>query len=194
MSIADADRIAKMVPFELKMTIDKALDRNPKLKAEYENNPDVKNVIDVARRLEGMARHASTHAAGVVIADAPITDYVPLQKNPKDESVMTQYTMKKLESMGLLKMDFLGLRTLTVIRDAVRMIEENHGVKLDIERLDLNDKKVYELMSSGNTLGTVSYTHLDVYKRQIDACGSPSGSVNSASSTIYSCSATALRR
>ena len=120
MSIADADKWAKMVPFELKMTIDKALDRNPKLKAEYENNPDAKQVIDVARRLEGMARHASTHAAGVVIADAPITDYVPLQKNPKDESVMTQYTMKKLESMGLLKMDFLGLRTLTVIRDAVR--------------------------------------------------------------------------
>ena len=156
-SIADADRIAKMVPFELKMTIDKALDRNPKLKAEYENNPDAKQVIDVARRLEGMARHASTHAAGVVIADAPITDYVPLQKNPKDESVMTQYTMKKLESMGLLKMDFLGLRTLTVIRDAVRMIEENHGVELDIDQLNLNDKKVYELMSSGDTLGIFQF-------------------------------------
>lgn len=153
MSVADADKLAKMVPFELKMTIDKALGRNPKLKAEYENNPDAKQVIDIARRLEGMARHASTHAAGVVIADAPITDYVPLQKNPKDESVMTQYTMKKLESMGLLKMDFLGLRTLTVIRDAVAMIKENHGIELDIDRLDLNDKKVYELISSGDTLG-----------------------------------------
>ncbi|MEG0702900.1 MAG: DNA polymerase III subunit alpha, partial [Christensenella sp.] len=153
MGIADADKLAKMIPFELKMTIDKALERNPKLKAEYDNNPDAKQVIDVARRLEGMARHASTHAAGVVIADAPITDYVPLQKNPKDESVMTQYTMKKLESMGLLKMDFLGLRTLTVIRDAVAMIEENHGIKLDIDNLDLDDKKVYELISSGDTLG-----------------------------------------
>ncbi|MEG1753999.1 MAG: DNA polymerase III subunit alpha, partial [Christensenella sp.] len=153
MGIADADKLAKMIPFELKMTIDKALERNPKLKAEYDNNPDAKQVIDVARRLEGMARHASTHAAGVVIADAPITDYVPLQKNPKDESVMTQYTMKKLESMGLLKMDFLGLRTLTVIRDAVAMIEENHGIMLVIDNLDLDDKKVYELISSGDTLG-----------------------------------------
>lgn len=157
MSVADADKLAKMVPFELKMTIDKAIERNPKLKAEYENNPDAKQVIDVARRLEGMARHASTHAAGVVIADAPITDYVPLQKNPKDESVMTQYTMKKLESMGLLKMDFLGLRTLTVIRDAVRMVKENHGVELDIDKLDLNDQKVYRLIASGDTLGIFQF-------------------------------------
>ncbi len=157
MSVADADKLAKMVPFELKMTIDKALERNPKLKTEYENNPDAKQVIDIARRLEGMARHASTHAAGVVIADAPITDYVPLQKNPKDESVMTQYTMKKLESMGLLKMDFLGLRTLTVIRDAVAMVRENYGVALDIDKLDLDDQEVYKLIASGETLGIFQF-------------------------------------
>lgn len=152
-SIADADKWAKMVPFELKMTIDKALDQNARLKAEYDNNPDAKKVIDIARKLEGMPRHASTHAAGVVIADAPITDYVPLQKNPKDENVMTQYTMKKLESMGLLKMDFLGLRTLTVLRDAVQMISENHGIDIEIDRIDFNDKEVYDLISSGETLG-----------------------------------------
>ena len=105
------------------------------------------------RQLEVMPRHASTHAAGVVIADAPITDYVPLQKNPKDENVMTQYTMKKLESMGLLKMDFLGLRTLTVLRDAVQMISENHGIDIEIDRIDFNDKEVYDLISSGETLG-----------------------------------------
>ncbi|WP_066644773.1 DNA polymerase III subunit alpha [Christensenella timonensis] len=153
MSIADADKIAKMVPFELKMTIDKAMERNPKLQAEYQNNPEAKQVIDVARKLEGMPRHASTHAAGVVIADAPITDYVPLQKNPKDESVMTQYTMKKLESLGLLKMDFLGLRTLTVIRDALAMIKKNHGVDIDIDNIDLKDQRVYELISAGETDG-----------------------------------------
>ncbi|MEG1393438.1 MAG: DNA polymerase III subunit alpha [Christensenellaceae bacterium] len=153
MSIADADKLAKMVPFELKMTIDKALLDNERLKAEYDNNPQAKQLLDLARKLEGMPRHASTHAAGVVICDAPITDYVPLQKNPKDESIMTQYTMKKLESLGLLKMDFLGLRTLTVIRDAVQMIEQNHGIKIDIDHIDLEDASVYELICSGDTEG-----------------------------------------
>ncbi len=156
-SIADADKWAKMVPFELKMTIDKALAQNERLKTEYETNPDAKKVIDVARKLEGMPRHASTHAAGVVISDKPITEYVPLQKNPKDESVMTQYTMKKLESLGLLKMDFLGLRTLTVIRDAAAMVRENHGIDLDIDGLALDDPKVYELIASGDTLGIFQF-------------------------------------
>ncbi len=152
-SVAEADRVAKMVPFELKMTIDKALERNEKLKAEYHNNESIREVIDISRKLEGMPRHASTHAAGVVISRLPITEYVPLQKNTKDESVMTQFPMKQLEDLGLLKMDFLGLRTLTVIRDAVAMAEENHGVKIDIDALDIDDQEVYKLIASGDTEG-----------------------------------------
>ncbi len=152
-SIAEADKLAKMVPFELKMTIDKALAGNERLRLEYENNEEAKRILDIARTLEGMPRHASTHAAGVVISDLPITEYVPLQRNPKDDSIMTQYTMNKLESLGLLKMDFLGLRTLTVIRDAVQMALLNHGVVVDLDALDYDDPKVYALIASGETDG-----------------------------------------
>ncbi len=153
MSVAEADRLAKMIPFELKMTIDRAMERNEKLRAEYQNNDLVHRVIDISRRLEGMPRHASTHAAGVVISQNPITEYAPLQKNSKDESVMTQYPMKQLEDLGLLKMDFLGLRTLTVIRDAVNMAEQNHGVRIDIDAIDMEDASVYALIASGETEG-----------------------------------------
>ncbi len=152
-SVQEADRIAKMVPFELKMTIDKALMGNPRLRQEYENNENAKKIIDIAKRLEGMPRHASTHAAGVVIAPDEITGYVPLQKNTKEEGVMTQYTMKKLESIGLLKMDFLGLRTLTVIRDAVEMAKEQGGANIDIDNIDLDDQDVYAMISAGDTDG-----------------------------------------
>jgi DNA polymerase-3 subunit alpha len=152
-SVAEADRVAKMVPFELKMTIDKALERNEKLRNEYQNNADMREVIDISKKLEGMPRHASTHAAGVVISRLPITEYVPLQKNTKDESVMTQYPMKQLEELGLLKMDFLGLRTLTVIRDAVNMIQRNHGVEIDIDHLDIDDQDGIRLIASGETEG-----------------------------------------
>jgi len=153
MPIAEADRIAKLIPFELKMTIDRALEQNPKLKDEYHKNQQVKDLLDVSRRLEGMPRHASTHAAGVVISRDAITEYVPLQKNPKDESVMTQYPMKKLEDLGLLKMDFLGLRTLTVIRDAVSMAEQNHSVTINIDQLPLDDQSVYAMICAGQTEG-----------------------------------------
>lgn len=151
--VSEGDRIAKMIPFELKMTIDRALTQNPKLKEEYEKNPQIRNLLDVSKRLEGMPRHASTHAAGVVISRDPITEYVPLQKNPKDESVMTQYPMKKLEDLGLLKMDFLGLRTLTVIRDAVIMAKQNHGVEIDIDNIPLDDQDVYAMVAAGQTEG-----------------------------------------
>ena len=151
--IAEADKLAKMVPFELKMTIDRALEINPRLKMEYDNNENARKVIDIARRLEGMPRHASTHAAGVVIADGPIMNYVPLQLNPKDEGVVTQYTMGKLESMGLLKMDFLGLRTLTVIRDTVEMAAARTGKMLDIDHIDITDQKVYAMIAQGDTDG-----------------------------------------
>ncbi len=153
MSVAEADRIAKMVPFELKMTIDKAMERNEKLRQEYQQNEQVRQVIDISKQLEGMPRHASTHAAGVVISQNPITEYVPLQKNNKDDSITTQYPMKELEDLGLLKMDFLGLRTLTVIRDAVEMVLQNHGKTIDIDAIDIDDQEVYALIASGETEG-----------------------------------------
>jgi len=152
-SVQEADRIAKMVPFELKMTIDKALAGNARLRQEYEANEDAKKIIDIAKRLEGMPRHASTHAAGVVIAMDDITNYVPLQTNTREEGVMTQYTMKKLENIGLLKMDFLGLRTLTVIRDAVEMAKTEEGAQIDIDSIDLADPDVYAMISAGDTDG-----------------------------------------
>ena len=151
--LSDADRIAKMIPFAIKMTIERALEQNPKLKAEYETNPQTKKLIDTAMKLEGIPRHASTHAAGVVISKLPITEYVPLAINPRDGSVITQLPMNTLESLGLLKMDFLGLRNLTVIKNAVRMIEENRGIKVDINSLGYDDPKVFDLISSGDTDG-----------------------------------------
>ncbi len=153
MSVAEADRIAKMVPFELKMTIERALASNEKLRSEYEHNDLARRVIDMAKKLEGMPRNASTHAAGVLISKEPVTEYVPLQRNTKDQSVMTQYSMKKLEDLGLLKMDFLGLRTLTVIRDAVAMAEQNHGVRIDMDAVDLDDQDVYRMIAAGDTEG-----------------------------------------
>ena len=145
------DRIAKEIPFALGMTIDKALETNPKLRELYEHDIETKEIIDVSKRIEGMLRHASTHAAGVVISKNPIDQYVPLYKH--QESITTQFTMTTLEELGLLKMDFLGLRTLTVIRDALDLIEKNHGKKIDFSKMEYDDRKVYELLSSGNTLG-----------------------------------------
>ncbi|MEI6100818.1 MAG: DNA polymerase III subunit alpha [Eubacteriales bacterium] len=156
-SVQDADRIAKMVPFALGMTIDKAMAGNFKLKQEYENNETAKKIIDIAKRLEGMPRHASTHAAGVVIAMDEITNYVPLQKNTKDEGVMTQYSMKKLESIGLLKMDFLGLRTLTVIRDTLEAVRRERGIEIDIDRIPLDDREVYTMFGAGDTDGVFQF-------------------------------------
>ncbi|MDU3828327.1 MAG: DNA polymerase III subunit alpha, partial [Peptostreptococcus sp.] len=150
------DAVAKEIPFELNMTIDKAFDKNPTLTEMYESDQDVKEVIDISRKLEGMVRHASTHATGVVISKRPVHDYVPLYRN--QDSITTQFTMTTLEELGLLKMDFLGLRTLTVIRDALDLIEINredrgYTEKIDFSKMDYDDPKVYELLSSGNTLG-----------------------------------------
>jgi DNA polymerase-3 subunit alpha len=147
----DVDLIAKMIPFQLGMNIDKALELNPELKLKYEDEERTKELIDTARLLEGMPRHASTHAAGVVISKDPITEYVPLQKN--DDSVTTQFTMGLLEELGLLKMDFLGLRTLTVIRDAVNLIYKDHGLRIDMEKIDMEDAEVYKMIGSGKTSG-----------------------------------------
>lgn len=147
----DVDRIAKMVPMEIGMTIEKALERNPELKALYQEDNDARELIDMAKKLEGLPRHASTHAAGVVISKEPITEYVPLQKN--DDSITTQFPMGTLEELGLLKMDFLGLRNLTVIRDTLEMIEEEQGRKIDIHSIPLDDPAVYEMISQGDTDG-----------------------------------------
>jgi len=152
-SVQESDRIAKMIPFELKMTIQKALAQSARLRAEYENDERVREWLNMAMKLEGMPRHSSTHAAGVVISKEPITKYVPLSRNQKDESITTQYTMNTLESLGLLKMDFLGLRTLTVIRDALALVKDMHGREIDINHLDLNDPKVYGMIGAGDTDG-----------------------------------------
>ena len=145
------DNIAKEIPFALGMTIDKALDTNPNLRKLYEEDGETKEIIDVSRKIEGMLRHASTHAAGVVISKKPIDEYVPLYNH--QDAITTQFTMTTLEELGLLKMDFLGLRTLTVIRDALDLIEKNHNVKINFLTMEYDDPKVYELLASGNTLG-----------------------------------------
>lgn len=150
-SYGETDAIAKAIPFDLKMTIDKALELNPDLKNMYETNPTVAKVLDMSRALEGMPRHASTHAAGVVISKKSINEYVPLYLAEK--GVSTQFPMTTIEELGLLKMDFLGLRNLTVIRDALEMIKENHGVDIDFSRMSYDDPAVYELIASGNTQG-----------------------------------------
>ena len=148
---ADADRISKMIPSELNMTIDKALVMNPELKNEYENDEDTRKLIDMSRKLEGLPRHASTHAAGVVICGKPVVDYVPLYMSDKGAS--TQFTMTTLEELGILKMDFLGLRTLTVVENAVKEIKRNYGIDVDIDNIGDDDPEVYELISQGKTEG-----------------------------------------
>ncbi|HHX59306.1 MAG TPA: DNA polymerase III subunit alpha [Epulopiscium sp.] len=151
MPYADVDAIAKMIPLELKITIKKALTMNSELKQLYDTNPDVKYLIDMSMRLEGLPRHASTHAAGVVISKKPVVEYVPLNSN--DGVITTQFTMTTLEELGLLKMDFLGLRTLTVIQNALDLIEINHNICIDIDKIPLDDQDVFKLISSSNTEG-----------------------------------------
>ncbi|MHB1315903.1 MAG: DNA polymerase III subunit alpha [Christensenellales bacterium] len=147
----DVDKIAKMIPMELKMTLDKALKISPQFRESYESRTEVKRLVDVAIKLEGMPRHASTHAAGVVISRLPITEYVPLQKN--DEAVTTQFSMGILEQLGLLKMDFLGLRTLTVIQDTIKLVKEKHNVTVDFGNMEMDDPNIYAMLGEGDTDG-----------------------------------------
>lgn len=149
---AEVDRVAKLVPFDLKMTIQKAIDISSELHALYENEPKIKELLDTSMALEGLPRHASTHAAGVVITSEPIVNYVPLQLNA-DNFITTQFTKDTVENLGLLKMDFLGLRNLTVIENAVNIIKKTRGIDIDIDNIDYNSREVYELISSGNTDG-----------------------------------------
>jgi DNA polymerase-3 subunit alpha len=155
-SYADADRVAKAVPPALDMTLAKALEESPALKEMVEKDERIKELIAVARRLEGMTRHASVHAAGVVIAPRPLTEFVPLYKSPKDE-IVTQWAMKEVERVGLLKMDFLGLSTLTLIRDALDEIKRTDGVDLDIDAIPLDDAKTYKLFCDGQTYGVFQF-------------------------------------
>ena len=156
MSYADVDRIAKQIPAALDMTLDKALEENPILKEMAAKDPKVKEVLDIGRRLEGMSRHASVHAAGVVIAPGPITDYAPLYKGQRDE-ITTQWNMKEVERVGLLKMDFLGLSTLTLIDDALKEIKRTEGVVLDIDQVPLDDAKTYKVFAEGAAFGIFQF-------------------------------------
>ncbi len=149
---AMVDSIAKMIPQELNITIDKALEVNSELRKLYEEDGQVRHLIDMSRRLEGLPRHTSMHAAGVVISQKSVDEYVPLSR-ASDGSITTQFTMTTLEELGLLKMDFLGLRTLTVIQNAVRMAEKNTGKSIDMDAIDYNDKAVLDSLGTGRTDG-----------------------------------------
>lgn len=152
MPYAQCDAIAKMIPADPKMTLDKALKMSPDLKSAYESDEQVRFLIDMSKRLEGLPRHTSMHAAGVVISRTNVDEYVPLSR-AADGTIVTQFTMTTLEELGLLKMDFLGLRTLTVIQHAVKQIEKNQGVRLDLDQIDYNDKKVLDSISTGKCDG-----------------------------------------
>ncbi|MBP2631276.1 MAG: dnaE [Firmicutes bacterium] len=152
MAYGEVDRVAKMIPNELGITLAKALKHNQELQNVYNEEPSVKKLIDLAMQVEGLPRHASTHAAGVVIARNPLTSYVPVQTS-SDGFAVTQYDKDRVEELGLLKMDFLGLRTLTVISDALELIKESRGITVDIESIDLEDEKTAEMLASGDTGG-----------------------------------------
>ncbi|MBP5180980.1 MAG: DNA polymerase III subunit alpha [Clostridiales bacterium] len=145
------DKIAKMIPESIGMTIKDALEVRKDFKAEYDSDPDVKRVLDIAMRLEGMPRHASTHAAGVIISGVPITDIAPLAVN--DGNTVVQFAKADIESVGLLKFDFLGLRTLTVLRDTADMVKENYGKEINFDKIPLDDQNVYRMIGDGDTVG-----------------------------------------
>lgn len=153
---ADVDRIAKMIPATLDATLEKALDEVPQLKDAVTGDPQVANLVEAAKRLEGVSRHASTHAAGVVIAPEPLTEYLPLYQGSKGE-ITTQFDMRDCEDIGLLKMDFLGLRTLTLIDNCVKMLDRELGVTIDLDTLPLDDTRTYELFARGDTFGVFQF-------------------------------------
>ncbi len=163
MPYAQPDRISKLIPAGAQgfsMTIDKALQTTPELNYAYQNEPETKRLLDLARKLEGVARHASVHAAGVVISDKPLTNYTPLQKETRGEKIITQYDMYCLDlnaadgkAVGLLKMDLLGLRNLTILENSIKFVKETQGIEVDLLKIPLDEKKVYELITSGETTG-----------------------------------------
>jgi len=152
-SYGDVDRVAKAVPNQLGIRLDEALEISPQLREQYDAEPGVKSIIDFAKQLEGVARNASTHAAGVVISDEPLTELMPLQKATNSDSLMTQYEMHAIEALGLLKFDFLGLSNLTILKNAVDLIKAHRGVDIDLDRIPLDDARTFELLAEGETTG-----------------------------------------
>src|SRR5450432_219645 len=153
--LADVDRITKLIPGVPGMTLDKAMSQTPDLREMYNSNPIVKNVIDVAKRLEGLCRNAGMHAAGVIIADQPLDELIPLYKSGDD--ILTQFEGPIAEKVGLLKMDFLGLRTLTVLQRSIDLVKQTKGIEVDIEKIDFTDKKVLDLFCRGETRGVFQF-------------------------------------
>jgi DNA polymerase-3 subunit alpha len=149
---AEVDRIAKLIPNTLNITLDQALKQEPRLEEAVKKDPKVESLFSIAKSLEGLSRHASTHAAGVVISNKSLMEYLPLYRGQNGE-VMTQYPMKEVEAIGLVKFDFLGLKTLTVVNHAIQLIEKNHGVKIELSQIPLDDPKAFALLSMGSTLG-----------------------------------------
>ncbi|MBN1393048.1 MAG: DNA polymerase III subunit alpha [Sedimentisphaerales bacterium] len=155
--LSEADMLAKLVPESLDMTLDKALKQEPKLKQAYEQNEQTRKVIDICKRLEGLTRHASVHAAGVVIADEPLTNFIPLYKAPDSDDIITQFEGPMVEKVGLLKMDFLGLKTLSVLERSRQLAASIHNKNIDLEKIDFSDQKVFELFSNGKTKGVFQF-------------------------------------
>jgi len=155
--LSEADRLAKLVPDSLGITLDKALNTEPKLKQAYEQSEQTRKVIDICKKLEGLARHASVHAAGVVIADEPLTNFIPLYKAADSNDIITQFEGPMVEKVGLLKMDFLGLKTLSVLERAHQLVANLHGQDIKPGKIDLSDPKVFELFSSGKTKGVFQF-------------------------------------
>ncbi|MBI4286120.1 MAG: DNA polymerase III subunit alpha [Chloroflexi bacterium] len=156
LSYADVDRVAKLVPPMLNMTLERAMAESSELRDIYREDSLIRNLVDSARKVEGIVRHASTHAAGIVIAREPLTKYVPLQRTSKgngQEAVMTQFTMEDIARIGLLKMDFLGLANLTILDKARELIKQTRGIDIDLHHLPMNDRKTFELLSAGETTG-----------------------------------------
>ncbi len=157
MGFNEASELTNLIPNELKMTIDRALEAEPELKSRYETNVEVARIIDIARKLEGLARHAGVHAAGIVVADTPLDRYLPLYKSPNDEQIITQYDGPTVERVGLLKFDFLGLRTLTTLERARQLAERSTGQSIDLAAIDFTDQRVYELFGRGDTKGVFQF-------------------------------------
>ncbi len=153
----EANKLSQLVPNELKMTIAKALQTEPELKRRYDQEETVRKVIDMAARIEGLARNAGVHAAGVVIAQRPLDDLIPLYKPEGEDQIVTQFDGNTVEKVGLMKMDFLGLETLTILELARQLVKKHHGVDVDLERLDLNDRKVFDLFARGDTKGVFQF-------------------------------------
>jgi DNA polymerase-3 subunit alpha len=153
----EANNLTKLIPFALDMTLDKALTQEPELRKRYESNPTIKRVVDIGRRLEGVARNAGIHAAGVVIADQPLVNFLPLYKAAGDDAIVTQFDGPTVEKVGLLKMDFLGLRTLTTLERARQLAEKRIGRPIELERVELGDGRVYELFARGETRGIFQF-------------------------------------